>query len=232
MSTFKYLASNKKWPKGRVLRVLLAFDFLFILLHIISGYLRYKKYIYFNDIELASFSLSKDGGYSEIFQYLKELTISGVLFCIYLKKQINLFGVLALFFLYIFLDDSIRIHERLGELLSQKFGHIPWTQIDPKYIGELLTFIFVGILFSVLIFLNKRDEISNFFVKFNVLVKLIGLLIFFGVGIDLIHSLVLSEYFLNAVFVILEDGGELFIMSFILFYVLNLGIKAFRISES
>ncbi len=206
MNTFKYLASKKKWPRGRVLRVLLAFDFLFIFLHIISGYFRYKKNIYFNDIELASFSLSKDGGYSEIFQYFKELSISGMLFCIYLKKQINLFGVLALFFLYIFLDDSLRIHESFGRLFSQNFGNIPWAQIDLKYIGELLTFIFVGILFSVLIFLNKKDELSGFFVKFNVLAKLIGLLIFFGVGIDLIHSLVLSGYFLNAVFVILEDG--------------------------
>ena len=88
--------------------VLLTFifvDIVFLTLHVLYS-LQY--------VDNKNFRINLDGGYGEIFQYFK--FISAALILLYLanlmrSRFIVLWSILAM---YLFLDDWIRLHERIG----------------------------------------------------------------------------------------------------------------------
>ena len=143
-----------------------------------------------------------DGGYPELLGYGLEL-IACALFAAFAwthaKKQ--WYAWAAILFVT-FLDDAFRSHETIGQAFTVWFG-------ASAAQGDLIGFAATGLLSAILwcigiVKVQNEDDLSAYFV-FTVYYTL---LIFFGVGLDAVHS-VFGENMSQTVFTLFEDGGEL-----------------------
>ena len=103
--------------KTKLLIVLLAADLAFIVLHVL--------HVYTGLLPSSLYSLSRDRGFAEFFQYTKEFWLALLLLLLAIKQRRGLYGVFSLIFVYFLVDDYGEIHERLGELLSETFRFQP-----------------------------------------------------------------------------------------------------------
>ena len=186
------------------------------LLFIIGNYLLYHTHVITND----SFSLFKEFGYPEMFQYWKEISLAVVFLKVFKKTKDHIFIVWSLFFSYLLLDDSIKIHERIGEAIANHYiiGSSYIGALRGQDFGELIVSGIVGSLFIILFtkYFYKSNQVVRM-INFN-LVTLVILLLFFGVFIDFAH-MVIPEIKGMQTF---EDGGEMIAMSLLLWYTYNL----------
>lgn len=203
----KYLDIFNNSKTKIILILLLLTDLLFVLLHIFYS---------FSLIEDDSrFSLKKDLGYAEVFQYIKEFWVFVLLLTLSINKRKTIYFAWSLLYLYLLIDDSLRLHENLGKLLVGYFDIQPFFKIKAKDFGELGVSLFSGfILFTFLIITYLRSDLIAKKVS-KQLFKFTLLLVFFGVFIDTIH---IVFPFGQWVFGLIEDGGEMLAMSLILWY--------------
>ncbi len=203
-------------PLGRPLQLLLilaSFDLLLIALHC-SGKV-------FPAMNIDFFSIEHDRGLAEFFQYAQELFVIVALALTGIRyRDFRLFSW-GLLFLYLLGDDAFSIHENVGMLLSQRFEfHPPF--IQPKDLGELLVSGIAGlILFSGIGLCYLRGS-AYFKALTHDLFMLLGMLVFFGVVVDMVHSGVGNVRKVTYLLSLLEDGGEMFMMSVIAAYSLYL----------
>lgn len=199
----------------KILFILWGGDLLFILLYLLllSGVISGSRY-----------NITKDYGLGEVFQYFKELALSVVLLKIYWDRTDKLFLVWSALFIYLLLDDFLQLHEQVGDLFAALLdGQLPQrVATHSESIGEFIFLSLVGTSFMVLL-------LKSYFSSNNKLMKaasqdillLFGLLVFFGVVVDLIHSL-WPATFLKIALGVLEDGGEMLVMSALLWHVYQL----------
>lgn len=195
--------------------LLLATDVVFIVLHLI--------YSYSNLISNDVFSLEKDRGYSEIFQYVKEYWSALLLGLLAVRGHSFLYLIWSVLFFYLLLDDAVQIHEHLGALISSKFSFHAMFHLRAVDFGELAVSAVAGLLFLIAIAINYRlgDRLSQKVSKY--LIILLFALAFFGVAADMFHVL-LSSPFLDPILILVEDGGELVVMSLIVCFVFSLSL--------
>lgn len=194
-----------------LLILFLCADIAFILLHLSNRLL---------DSPNVLFYLNKDGGYPELFQYIKEYWVAIALFAVSWRTREWIYGAWSLLFTYLLCDDALAIHERVGEAVERHWSYVPAFGLRARDLGELMISVVVGSAFLVLItyfYLRCSHSAKN---VSKDLLLLLGLLIFFGVFIDLVHVAVvdLPVRGLN----IIEDGGEMIAMSMIASYVIHL----------
>ena len=96
---------NKDIIASLLLRLFLSADLAFIVLHIL-----YKTYI----LNSSYFSLKRDLGYSEFFQYTKFLWI--IILLIYIIRKTRIWEYLSWLavFTYFLADDAFQLHENIG----------------------------------------------------------------------------------------------------------------------
>ncbi|WP_303317749.1 hypothetical protein Q4Q34_17700 [Flavivirga abyssicola] len=203
---YKSIIANKSF-----LVLLVITDFMFLILHTL--------YVH-NMIDGNPYcSLELDLGYSEFYQYMKEFWIFILFLFIAQKKKYLIYLVWALFFFYLLLDDSLAFHENYGKYLKDYFEIQPRFNLRPQDFGEILVSFSVGFVFLILfIFSYLKIDLEGKKITKNVFV-LVLLLVFFGIFIDLLHIAI--PYHSNR-FTLVEDGGEMFVMSLILCYVFYL----------
>ncbi|WP_242360281.1 hypothetical protein [Anaeromyxobacter sp. SG17] len=152
-------------------------------------------------------SLSQDRGCAEWFQYAKELSVLLLLGIARVRKRSTLLAVLALLYLYLLLDDSLRIHEVMGSavaasgLLPEKLGQPAWAAA-------------VGSMFLVPLGLGylRSDADTRRFARW--LLGLTALLAGFGVVIDFALAGLRGG-------ALIEEIGELLVMSATVTFVLG-----------
>ncbi|MDQ3186390.1 MAG: hypothetical protein M3Q16_08080 [Pseudomonadota bacterium] len=189
-----------------LLVLLLSADVAFLLLHIFNK---------LSPMPNVLFDLSKDDGYSEMFQYIKEYWIAIVLFAMYWRTREGIYGTWALLFTYALCDDGLAIHERVGEVLVSQWNYAPALGLRAQDFGELTVSVVVGSAFLVLItyfYLRCSNNAKN---VSKDLALLFGLLVFFGVFVDMVNSIV------NGLTMV-EEAGEMATMSMITVYVVRL----------
>ncbi len=181
------------------------------------------------------FSVAKDGGYGEFFQYLKFGAISLLLWMSARVQKSALMGGWAAIFLMLLIDDSIKLHERLGGQF------VAWFSIPSAYglraqdYGEIMVFLMLGaIALAILVLTSRMDRapaarsLSKYLLLF-----LVGLA-FFGGLVDMAHIYVDQTYGLspkgNRMFAAVEDGGEMIVISLALWFVYRfyLSLKSSR----
>ena len=96
--------------------------------------------------------------------------------------------------------------------------------MEPRHAGELFYFMGMGLVIVVLMassFLRAKDSHRKIFRDISVLFILF---VFFGVIIDVLHVLVKYSWrtkFLAPVFSVMEEGGEMVVVSLIVGYLIG-----------
>lgn len=202
--------------KATILLVaLLIGDIAFILLHVVMTVAN----------QIANYplcSLAKDGGYSEYFQYLKELSIIILLLAVYARTRVVGFIAWAGLFVYILCDDALLIHEKLGKLVADYMGFGRHIGIRGEDFGELAVSVVSGPVLAGIIVLFYWKGSDPFRKASRHLAFLVAGLACLGVCLDTLHFIYEVSWKFSMVMVSLEDGGEMFILSCTVWYVLLL----------
>lgn len=176
------------------------------------------------------YSIETDMGYAEIYQYIKESWIVALFLILAIERRRIIYLSWSLLFMYLLFDDSLQIHERLGEYIAQYFELKPMFGLRAEDFGELgvsmlfgfLLFSFIGA--SYLVSDNLEKQISK---RLFILVILLAC---FGILVDILHTAIPWDQAYEA-FGLLEDGAEMIIVSFIVWFTFNLGKSQVNPSE-
>jgi hypothetical protein len=117
--------------------------------------------------------------------------------------------------------------ERLGFLLAEDLGLRAHFGLRGQDVGELLASAGVGLLFLpslALAYWRAGRAVRRTLLDFALL---LAVLVFFAVGVDMLHSIVGPRGFWYQSFGVLEDGGELVTLSLLVWYAfLNAALDA------
>jgi hypothetical protein len=155
------------------------------------------------------FFIENDHSLGEFLGYAQELGIISLLVVATFYRKQFVYLAWALLFAYLAVDDSFQIHERLGSWLSQQFDFGSLFGLRPQDFGELLALaVPYGLLILAVILAhiwadNKSKGVSR------VLLPMLGLLIFFGVILDMLHIKLEFSHYLDRAVGFIEDGGEM-----------------------
>ncbi len=209
--------------RHKLLFLLLLADFVFILLHCL--------YVYTDLLGTSLYSLSRDRGYAEFFQFTKELWIAVLFLILAVRQRRGLYYVFSLLFLYFLVDDSFEFHESFGEFLADIFNLLPALGLRAVDLGELLVSAAFGLLFLLLIvILYLLSDTFSRRVGLNI-IALVIILAFFGIAFDM-FEIIIAQPEIERIFVILEEGGELLVMSVITWFVHQLDLHQDRLPFS
>ena len=197
------------------LGLLIAGDLLLVGLHLLHIYSRY-----FSDIGISSymFSLTHDGGVGEIYQYLKMYWIVLLLVGVSVRSGKLAYLSWTFLFLFLLLDDSLQIHEQLGAIVSSRMGYTAALHLRAQDLGELTVVCLAGLFLGSLLSLTCWRGDPQFRRISRDLALLVGLVVLFVVGIDMLHGISDIDAVIAAR-ALLEDGGEIVAMSFVCWYV-------------
>lgn len=143
-----------------------------------------------------------DGGFPEIFGYGLELAACALFaICAWMHRKRQWYACAAILFVT-FLDDAFELHETIGGIVTAGSGLSPVT-------GDLIGFASLGLLSAALWLAGARlirDE--DDWLPYLVFTAYIGILVFFGVGVDAVHG-TLAKNASQTLLTLIEDGGEL-----------------------
>ena len=191
-------------------------DFIFIVLHLVG------------QLGLLSeqFDLTREGSYAELFQYIKEFWCTILLLLIAWRVRSAAYLVWVLFFGYLLADDMLQIHENGGELIAAHLNFASGLGLRAKDLGELTVTLAVATMLLIALGLTYWRSTARFRkVSVDILLLLTGLA-FFGVAMDMLHVMVynvemLGDWarILGEATGLIEDGGEMLVMSLIVWYL-------------
>uniref|UniRef100_A0A832H2I4 Uncharacterized protein n=1 Tax=Oscillatoriales cyanobacterium SpSt-402 TaxID=2282168 RepID=A0A832H2I4_9CYAN len=210
-SLIRQVLSNQLTLK--LFSLFLAADLIFMILHLIHSYTTL--------LPNHDFSLEQDRGHSEILQYIKEYWIALLLGSLALRMRSLLYLGWSLLFTYILLDDAVEIHERVGRFIVRELGLTDAFRLRAQDFGELAITISVGLFF--LVFLGVAYRLSNSTGRrvSRYLIVMLAAFAFFGVVVDIGH-VAFGNPSIDPLLILLEDGGELVLMSAIVSAVFSL----------
>ena len=190
--------------------LLLSADAAFILLHLFHAYTPYFAH--------KDFSLEQDNGFAEVFQYVKWYWIGTMLLRLSFRTRQAAFGFWALAFGYLLLDDALQIHERGGAEIARRFGYASLFHLRAQDFGELtVTALAAAAFFALIGGACLRSAAAVREVSKRLLI-LLGAVAVCGVGFDLLHVM-LRDLRGGSLLALLEDGGEMVLVSLTCWYV-------------
>lgn len=198
--------------------LLLAADFSLVLmhsLHSITPLLSDERY-----------SVAKPGGYGEIYQCAKYLWIVLVLAYVMHVTREGGYAAWMLLFTYLLVDDAVEMHERLGAAIADAAGFVPRFRLRALDFGELIVSAAAALLLFVGIAAAFRRGTHAFRKVTRDLLLLVAALGFFGVVVDMAQIAARMGTNIRILLETLEDGGEMAVASFMLWYVFRLAIRS------
>jgi hypothetical protein len=205
-----------------LLFLLVLVDALFILIHVLHVWSPWLKSLFY--------SLERDSGLAEQYQYVKQVWLAACLGVAFLQRRGRAFAGWAVFFAFLLLDDALQIHERAGGVLAQAFGIQPMFGLRAKDFGEVMIAGIVGTAACAFAWLAIRRGGESSRRLSADLLCLLGALALFGVFFDVLHTI---TYFrlpaVAPVFALIEDGGEMLVVSAITAYVFDVLVNAGQI---
>ena len=162
-------------------------------------------------------SVTTEGGAGESFQYMKFAATAGLLLCVGWRLRDGLAGAWALLMVMLMIDDAVAVHEALGAIVARRLpaGLSNEAAIS---VGELLV---VGAMFGLPLLLILAGQFRREWSRsprasrFRPLIGGVIALVASAVVLDFVHGLLIHTP-LNKPLGALEDGGEMFAVSFLL----------------
>lgn len=200
-----------------LLLLLITTDLVFILLHVINAITHLPNAFLFD--------ITRDRGYGEMYQYIKFFWV--IMLFAYIVKSTKCYSYIAwmLVFTYFLFDDSLKIHELFGQYIAKALNFNPPFNFRPQDLGELAasaiagTFLLVSTVTAYLLGSPTFRKISVDMLLFVIA------LAFFGVFVDIAKHAFHIGRVLSFGFGIIEDGGEMVVVSLTLWYVILLAIR-------
>lgn len=221
---FAEIGFEFRWERfGTPFMALLAADVAIILLNVTLQTMSFLDVI---DKVPKVFQVSGDYSVGSFYNFAKWFVIAVIFFQIWRRDRQPIFAVLAGIHLYLFLDDSLEVHEHIGKLLARVFDLPAVYGLRPNDLGELLNWGGVGIavvLALIFGFLRSSSHARIFSCAF---ILLFVVLAFFGIFLDAVHILTrqfagLFGDFAEFLLAILEDGGEMVVASGMVAFALS-----------
>ena len=194
----------------KFLIILLAIDLFFVPIHFIHSFT--------DSLNSDFFNIKTDLGLAESFGYLKWILCIFLLYKLRKIESSRLYYIWMVIFLYIWLDDMFRGHERLGWHIANLLdGEV--MGLRPQPAGEFLALMFSGLAILVAVGLSFFYG-SKFFKKFSFgMILIFFILGFFVIGLDAIHTMNSSDSNYDFWMGLLENGGEMLVSSFVVAYI-------------
>ena len=189
---------------------LLAVDLAFIVLHFLP---------LFGVLENPLFSLETDRGYPEIYQYIKIFSIAILLLSVFGRTKVVGYFVWSMLFLYLLLDDALSIHESLGGYVATHMVFAPAIGLRAQDFGELVVSAIAAVFFLTplaLLYTRGSDALKEESIH---LFSLLVALAFFGILVDMLHVAMKVGWKVRFLLGVVEDGGEMIVMSIMTWYV-------------
>jgi hypothetical protein len=169
--------------------------------------------------------IGTDRSFPELFQYTKWAGISGLLVLCAWRNKASAFAWMAVIFVILLLDDSLMLHERGGGVLARYLDLRPALGLRPQDRGELIVWSGLGaIAVSCAVIAHTTLRPGETVVAQRLAVTLAGL-VAVGVGVDMLHSMVIENLsagsgrnMVHRVMELVEDGGEMALASLAVAY--------------
>jgi hypothetical protein len=169
------------------------------------------------------FDLGTERGYAEL--YFQTLTGWSILLLLIAsaRRRAPILVVFAAFSAYLLADDYFQLHERMGTAFGLWFDReVMYLQGLATHLGEALFLGAVGIIavaaFAVAYWFARRELRPTA----TTLAVLYATLAFFGVAVDIVHAPFIDVPVIDPIFIAIEDGGEIAVMSLIAVFALGL----------
>ena len=200
-----------KQPALIFVLVLFGIDAFFIGAHALSLAL---KFFGFQEAgsSLKHFKVSHDGGIPEIFNYFMLCLTSAVLVLIYRRSRTPMYLILALIFVYAFLDDAFTLHEQLSLDLAEALA-FPDMWRRSAFAQALYFAIVAGVSVPMLLagWINANSTHRRLSAT---MIASLCALAFFAAFVDLVHELVgYHSRIVYSALDLIEDGGEMLIVT-------------------
>lgn len=176
-------------------------------------------------LETSMFSLNRDRGYPELFQYIKEMWVALLFLAVACRTRTAGYLPWALLFVYLLFDDALSLHERIGQDIVVALDLQPSIALRAQDFGELAVSAVVAAVFLVPLGLAYRHGTPNFRQASLSLLLLLSLLAFFGIFFDMLHVAAGARFGLAREFIVAEDGGEMLAMSLLTWYAFLLHLR-------
>lgn len=179
------------------------------------------------DVPLSQFfSVEKDRGFAEIYQYVKLFWASALLLAIFARVRAGIYFAWSAVMGYLLMDDALGLHELLGRMAVAHLNLQPAWALRAQDFGELLVVAVIGtVLMALLAWWHFRADASSRSDSWRLL-QLLLLLAVFGVVFDLAHSMA-GTGTPGALAALLEDGGEMVVVSLITAYCFEVCSRAY-----
>jgi hypothetical protein len=198
----------------KILALLLLIDSIFLVLHVL---------LFVHVLDDPKFNVTLDRSYPEMFEYLM---LSIAIICMGIlawKRRAPIYFGWLLLFVYLLLDNSLRFHELFSRAIVSFFSLKDIMGLRSQDLGEVLSYTMVGIpLTSFIAWEYYKSDNSDDREVSKYLPVLVLLLLFFAVGVDMIHSHFNENHFIESLLGLIEDGGEL--IAFTLIGAYSIGV--------
>ncbi|MBS3953034.1 MAG: hypothetical protein KGZ88_08810 [Methylomicrobium sp.] len=211
IETLASLESFKQRSALLLLVLLLSADTAFVVLHCLN--------IVVPGLKIPLLSLETDQSYAEFYQYIKWLWVIIILVFVSSKKASKHYLAWTVVFAYFLLDDSLQVHERIGEIIAAKFQFKPYFGLQPQDWGELAVSAMAGAILIIPLLWTYKTGTRVFRKVSQDITLLIFVLIIFGVAVDIAHSTINLGTVIGLFIGLIEDGGEMVSLSLIIWYV-------------
>ncbi len=207
---------------GKLLLLLVLADLAFLILHLL--------YVYTDLLPTSYFSLARDRGYAEFFQYTKEFWIVILTLLLGIRRRKFMFLVFSCVFLYFLIDDSFALHEYYGRLLAEHYDFPALFGLRPVDLGELLVYAYFIAFFVVWVGVGYYVSDPDTRRISKTVIFLIVFFAFFGIFIDMIE-IIIKHPGVSEVLKMVEELGEMLVMSFITWFVFRLDLSPAQILQ-
>ena len=207
-------------PKSLLL-VLVAIDSLFAAIYVYFGL---GMMFGFEDNIPFMFHIGKDWTYPEIWGYVKWVIGAIITLLLYARTGKKPYLAIALVFIMLLLDDSLRGHEQSGVLISIFAGNIGFTALDIGH-GEVIAFGLIGLLAALFLFLGGLREPRELQRQLVIVAVILMVGAFFAVFLDFIRGYFVVDSPFERFLTVLEDYGETVAKSVVVAYVYHLFVQ-------
>jgi hypothetical protein len=172
--------------------------------------------------------LRVENGWPEQFAYAKQATSAALLFLLWRRTRSGVFAAWAAVFACVLVDDRLQVHERVGRILARQ---LPLPQevagLREQDLGELAVWGLAGVVPLVVVAVLHRRSSEHVRADSRGMAVVVAGYAFFGVVVDQFHTLTLGGP-LDRGLGVLEDGGELVLLSVAVWYAAALLVAARR----